>query len=96
MKNSLKPDRSLEIGPGIERFDGFETLDIRPRRNVDYVFDCAKKLPFRSHTFEIIYASHVLEHIPWYLVEQTIVEWVRVLKNGGNLEIWVPDAVKIW
>ena len=94
-KNSFKSNRCLEIGPGIEKLYGFETLDIKPGKNIDYVMDCAKKLPFKNYTFEIIYASHVLEHVPWYMTQHTINEWVRILKKGGSLEIWVPDAVKI-
>jgi SAM-dependent methyltransferase len=28
-------------------------------------------------------------------VEKVLREWVRILKPGGYLELWVPDAVKI-
>jgi SAM-dependent methyltransferase len=87
--------RYLEIGSGTKRIPGFETLDIVPGRSVDYVLDCTKKLPFRDQAFDVIYASHVLEHIPWYMAQPTLNEWVRILKSGGQLEIWVPDAVKI-
>ena len=31
----------------------------------------------------------------WYQVEQVLAEWVRILKPGGKLEIWVPDGLKI-
>ena len=95
LKNSSYSNRCLEIGPGLERIPGFETLDIKPSSNVDYVFDCTKKLPFKDQTFKIIYASHVLEHIPWYQLEKVLKEWLRILKPGGCLELWVPDAVKI-
>ena len=87
--------RCLEIGPGGKGIKGFETLDITPGKYIDYVFDCSKRLPFKNGTFDIIYSSHVLEHVPWYLVEQVLKEWVRILKPGGQLEIWVPDGLKI-
>jgi len=85
----------LEIGPGGKRLDGFETLDVVGGRNVDYVCDAAKRLPFDSDTFDLVYASHVLEHIPWYQTEDVLVEWVRILKPRGALEIWVPDGFRI-
>jgi len=53
------------------------------------------KIPFKNETFDILYASHVLEHIPWYMLDRTIKEWSRVMKKGGLLEIWVPDGLKI-
>ena len=89
--------RWLEIGPGYhgERIPGFETLDVVERENVDYVGDASGVLPFDNDTFDLIYASHILEHIPWQKTEQTLQEWVRVLKPGGWLEIWVPNVLKI-
>jgi SAM-dependent methyltransferase len=93
--NSRKEVRRLEIGSGPKRLKEFETLDIAPGWNIDYVWDAAKKLPFKDNTFELIYASHVLEHISWYKVEDTLKEWTRILKPGGWLEIWVPDGLKI-
>lgn len=89
--------RWLEIGPGYhgERIPGFETLDVVKRENVDHVGDASEGLPFDNDTFDLVYASHILEHIPWQKTEQTLQEWVRVLSSGGWLEIWVPDALKI-
>jgi len=94
-RNARKPRRCLEIGPGNSRLPGFETLDIIGGRNVDYVYDAGKPLPFEDNTFDLVYASHVLEHIPWYKVEEVVKEWVRILKPGGVLEVWVPDGLKI-
>jgi SAM-dependent methyltransferase len=93
--NARRVDRRLEIGPGAHRVPGFETLNIVAGRNVDYVADASRTLPFLSNTFTTIYASHVLEHVPWYQTETVLREWVRVLRPGGRLEIWVPDGLKI-
>lgn len=87
--------RRLEIGPGSSRISGFETANIVPERSVDYVLDAAKRLPFEDNTFELVYASHVLEHIAWYKVEQVLGEWTRIVSSGGFLEVWVPDALRI-
>jgi len=94
-RNAKKSHRHLEIGCGGSRLLGFETLDIIGGPNVDYVCDAAKPLPFKDSTFDLIYASHVLEHISWYETEKVLKEWVRILKPGGQLEVWVPDGLKI-
>lgn len=94
-RNETTSNRRLEIGPGDRRLPGFETLNITGGRNIDYVLDATQPLPFADSTFQEIYSSHVLEHLPWYLTETILREWVRVLKPGGHLHIWVPNALKI-
>jgi len=95
LRNYSKETRLLEIGPGKRRISGFETLNIIPGLGIDYVCDASKALPFRTETFDLIYASHILEHIPWYQSKDVLTEWVRLLKPAGWLEIWVPDGLKI-
>lgn len=95
MRNSGKKERFLEIGPGLNRISGFETLNIVAAGDVDYVFDASKKLPFKDNSFDLIYTSHILEHIPWFKTKDTLLEWCRILKSGGRIEIWVPDAMVI-
>ncbi len=87
--------RMLEIGPGNQRIQGFETLDISGGNDIDYIVDAMKALPFGYNTFDVIYAGHVLEHIPWYLTVKVLMEWKRILKPKGRLEVWVPDGLKI-
>jgi SAM-dependent methyltransferase len=94
-KNKRKVKRFLEIGPGEGRVCGFETLGIIKTKNVDYINDASNKISFPDNTFDVIYASHILEHTPWYKIEETLREWVRVLKINGEIEIWVPDGLKI-
>jgi SAM-dependent methyltransferase len=82
--------RRLEIGPGKRPISGFETLNIVGRPT--YRADASARLPISTDTFDLVYASHVLEHIPWHKTDSTLKEWVRILKPGGILEIWVPNA----
>ncbi|EKE20427.1 MAG: Methyltransferase [uncultured bacterium] len=95
IKNSKKEKRFLEIGPGEERIFEFETINIVKTKNTDYIGDATKKINFPDKTFDVIYASHILEHTPWYMLNKTINEWIRVLKPGGTLEVWVPNSLKI-
>jgi SAM-dependent methyltransferase len=85
----------LEIGPGKRRQKGFVTVDVVPGKHVDHVADAANKLPFKDGTAELIFASHVLEHLPWYYSERALQEWFRVLRPGGRMEVWVPNGLKI-
>ncbi len=93
--NARNAFRRLEIGPGPRRLPGFETLNVVGGRNVDYIADASQRLPFADRTFDLIHASHIIEHIPWYQTANALREWVRVLKSGGRLEVWTPDGLKI-
>jgi len=91
--------RNLEIGPGKRAIPGFETLNLGSAERTeggdsDHVGD-ARNLPFSNNTFDIVYSSHCIEHIPWYQLEQTIKEWIRVVKPGGKLEVWTVNGYKL-
>lgn len=51
----------------------------------------AYPLKFKTNTFDLVYASHILEHFKKKQVVKVLVEWVRVLKPGGVLRISVPS-----
>ncbi len=86
--------RRLEIGPGFERLPGFETLNAVADQFTDHVGD-ARNLPFPDESFDEVYSSHCIEHIEWHQVEATLVEWARVLKVGGVLEVHTVNAVPL-
>ena len=95
IRHARKPERRLEIGPGTRPIDGFEAINVVWTWGVDYVGNATGRLPFANNTFNTIYASHVLEHVPWYQVTDVLCEWCRVIRPGGTIEIWVPDGFKI-
>lgn len=86
--------RCLEIGPNKARLPGFETLDAVAGPLVDHVGDC-RRMGFPDASFDLVYASHVIEHVEWFEVEDTIKEWARVLKPGGMLEVHTVDAHRV-
>lgn len=88
--------RRLVIGPGRkDKLPGFETLDIHPGPGIDHVAD-ARSLPFPDNSFDLIYASHIIEHVPWYDTVKLLAEWNRVLKpDVGALEVWTVNALKV-
>ena len=81
----------LHIGSR-KHHDGWKTLDIPPGPDVDFTGDCKDLSQFADGSIETIYASHVLEHVPYNReMLKTLKEWFRVLAPGGSVMISVPD-----
>jgi predicted SAM-dependent methyltransferase len=80
----------LDIGCGENKKQGTVGLDIRRTESVDIIAD-ARMLPFRNESFEYVFSSHIIEHFSHTEVNDLLVEWIRVLKNGGTFEIRCPD-----
>jgi len=83
--------RRLEIGPGHERLEGFETFNVVRTPFTDHVGD-ARQLPFGDGAFDEVYSSHCIEHFEWFEIDRVIAEWSRVVKPGGSLEIHTVNA----
>jgi ubiquinone/menaquinone biosynthesis C-methylase UbiE len=64
----------------------YETADLK-KKSVDYHVDL-QYLPFRDGTYDFVFASHVLEHIPDD--HRAISEIRRVLKPNGLAVLPVP------
>lgn len=54
-------------------------------------WDLSKGIPFEDNSFDVIYNSHVMEHIDLHAVLLFLKEIYRVLKKGGIVRIVVPD-----
>lgn len=72
-------------------FRSYATADIDPR-GVDYMIDLTKPLPFAARSFDLVYASHVLEHIA---DDRAALENIRrVLAPNGIAVLPVPIVAK--
>lgn len=70
-------------------------IDISPQ-NPDVVkHNIIKNIPFEDNSVDLVYHSHMLEHLPKSAAEPFIHECFRVLKPGGILRIAVPDLEQI-
>ncbi|KAL4157142.1 hypothetical protein PRNP1_006167 [Phytophthora ramorum] len=61
---------------------------------VDFVMNMANLYAFPDNSVDAIYGSHVLEHCTHgvgHELEQTLREWHRVLRPGGQLFVSVPN-----
>jgi SAM-dependent methyltransferase len=70
-------------------------VDLLEAPGVDLVADVSGRLPFEDGSAELVYASHVLEHLPTARVPDVLSEWRRVLADGGQLLVAVPDLDRI-
>lgn len=72
-------------GHGVGRYNTGSTSGLRIKRAE------AEALPFDDNTFDVVYCSHVLEHVKDEA--QSLKEMKRVLKPGGVLVIGMPTAM---
>lgn len=86
----------LDIGCGAYRRDGFTGVDkFFP---TDVKAD-ALVLPFPPDSVDEIYCSHMFEHLTFAQHQPALLEWKRVLIQGGKLTIIVPSmdyVAAIW
>jgi predicted SAM-dependent methyltransferase len=80
----------LNLGCGSARIDNFLNIDASLVAPCDVVAGVGK-LKVSSGSVDIIYASHILEHIPRYMESKVLSEWYRVLRPGGKIYLCVPD-----
>ena len=85
-------NRYLHIGCGPNILPKpFENLDGRDFEGVDHVCDANDLSKFDDNTFDMVYASHILEHYPRNEVQDVLKEWVRVVKVDGLVRLSVPS-----
>jgi len=92
--------RILEIGPGTTDassriFPGADTLDGEVGSPTYKASWGADPLPIEDNSYDLVFASHVLEHVAWYRVHAALREVYRILKPGGEFEVYVPDFAYI-
>jgi SAM-dependent methyltransferase len=83
--------KTLDVGCGSHP-KGHVNIDVnrtitKQKRVPTFILADAQNLPFRDSCFSLIYACHVIEHLPNPL--QALREWKRV---AGSVEIYTPSA----
>lgn len=85
----------LNIGCGSKYHGDWVNVDLNPHSRDVMSYNILKSLPFPDETFEVIYHSQVLEHIPKKRALDFIRECRRVLKKNGIIRVVVPDLENI-
>lgn len=63
-------------------------------KNIKIIKANAEELPFDDKTFDVVYSSHVIEHVSD--INQTLREISRVVKDNGRVIIIVPTSQSAW
>ncbi len=88
----FSPALDIGCGEGLLGIIGLPDVigtDVRRGRRVT-ILASAERLPFRSESFELVFAGEVIEHLnePGRALE----DWARVLKAGGGMVISTPNG----
>lgn len=80
----------LHLGAGSNYLPGFVNIDLFSTVKAD-VYANISALPFEPASIDVIYGSHVLEHVHRHCILATLAHWHSLLKPGGILRLAVPD-----
>src|SRR5687767_1836788 len=84
----------LNVGCGNHFHPAWTNLDLHPKPGV-IQHDLHAPLPFPDTTFDAVYHSHVLEHLPHAEAPAFLRDCARVLRPGGTIRVVVPDLETI-
>jgi predicted SAM-dependent methyltransferase len=84
----------LNLGSGPRGVDDghWVNVDAFRDKNVHFLLDLSRQLPFPESSFSGAFCEHVLEHFTLEDGEKVAREVRRVLEPGGRFRIVVPDA----
>ena len=83
--------RLLNLGCGRSHHPDWVNVDVSSDAPDVLVHDLSTGIPFRDASFDVIYHSHLLEHLEPADAERFLSECLRVLAPGGILRVAVPD-----
>ncbi len=89
----------LNLGSFVDTF-GFnwvniDILDVRGRINPEHKFtqcDLRRGIPYPNNSVDLIYTSHLIEHLTLEEAHSLLQEIYRVLKPGGLVKVSTPDG----
>ncbi len=85
----------LNVGCGSKFHKDWVNVDMTPNSTDVIVANLLNGIPFPDESFDVVYHSQVLEHIPKEKACNFIKECFRVLKPEGIIRVVVPDLENI-
>lgn len=87
--------RYLNLGCGHRFHSDWVNVDFTATGPAVIACDLRQGIPFPADSFDVVYHSHLLEHLPPTTVPPFLTECHRVLKPGGIIRVVVPDLEQI-
>ena len=84
-------ERKLHFGAGSQHLQGFLNSDMLGQLPINI----GRRLPFNDEEIDLIYTSHVVEHLPKENFKYFLRECLRILKKGGANIIATPSIEKL-
>lgn len=79
---------NLNLGSGDDFKYGKDWINLDLTKPCSVIADVTKPLPFKKESLDMVWASHILEHVPDLCSLQ--IELARILKRKGELNVIVP------
>lgn len=83
--------KKLNLGAGDRPLSGWVNCDLEAKPGIDIVGNARDLGALPDASFDVVRASHLLEHFYLNEAPALIREWTRVLRPGGTLMVCVPD-----
>lgn len=87
--------KCLNIGCGSRFCYGWTNVDLASANQEIISYDITRGLPFSDLSFDLVYHSHVLEHLSKINACGLLKECYRILGTKGILRVVVPDLEQI-
>lgn len=79
--------RVVGIDPGAKQIARARAKAVRHHLSIDFQIGVIEQLPFPDQTFDVVFSTLMMHHLPAPLKRQGLAEIARVLKPGGRLII---------
>lgn len=87
--------KMLNLGCGRHFHRSWVNVDLVSSSPEVISHDLRQPLPFENESFDVVYHSHVIEHLPRPLAPRFLLECYRVLRPRGVLRVAAPDLETI-
>lgn len=89
----------LHLGAGSGKYGEASTTHLSEFLNTDILgeipIDITKRLPFEDNSIDLIFSSHLIEHIYNRQFKRFLADSLRILKKGGTQIIATPSLEKL-
>lgn len=90
-KSVYASKHKLNLGSGDRPLSSYVNVDALAKFNPDVVCEVSQLTFAQDNKYDLLRASHILEHFEYPGCRQVLAEWRRVIRPGGYLIVCVPD-----